>query len=443
MLTTRVNIGFLFANNPNFSTLNSDPLPNERRTPAIPVSAANPGSTNTVNPGTENTTANINYSHSNILGSRVDFKAYYGDQSAVFSKFPGSPQSEINSEKYGNRLTIDTPFNFYGQGASIIWGMDYVHDETSQVLFGQPGTPDPLELEQDAVAGFAEFELPVSDIGLLRGGVRHEEISVDVGTLSPNSGGVTVQGGTIDYSETLFNASGVLYITDSDEIFASFSQGFSLSDVGRVIDDASGRTFRAEEFENDAEKVDNYEIGLRGNHGPMNYSVAAFYSESDNGTTFDPALVIQKNSEEIYGVEASLDYRFNRRWQAGGTFSWSEGTTMTAASEQDLPNTRIQPEKITSYLEYTPSRNWQNRLQLQYVGDRNPNSTAFGSGEVDGYVLVDLLTRYKIGPGNLRVTVENLLNRDYFPAVNQAFNVPYAFAKGPGRRVGLSYSVNW
>ncbi len=37
----------------------------------------------------------------------------------------------------------------------------------------------------------------------------------------------------------------------------------------------------------------------------------------------------------------------------------------------------------------------------------------------------------------------NLLNEDYFPAANQAFDSNFAYAKGPGRRLGISYAVEW
>lgn len=431
------------------SSLGFDPTPDSRRTPAVPISEAQPGSANVKDPGTENFAANLNYSHRNWMGGSLDVNAYYGDQTAVFSKFPGFPQSEITSEKYGSRLTADTPFEMLGQSASLVWGVDLLRDETAQDVFGGGfgSDADTIELEQGAVAGFAELEMDLGGFGLLRGGVRHEAIDVEADTVEANRFGNTVLGGDLDFDETLFNVSGVFYLSETTEIFGGFSQGFSLSDLGRSIGDAGpaggGGTFQAEDFETEAEVVDQFEVGLRRTRGDFQYTVAAFYSESDNGTTFDQNLAIQKFSEEIYGVEASADYRFNEQWQVGGTFSFSEGERESDGAEEDLPNTRISPEKITAHVLYTPFSWWSNRLQAQYVGDRNPDSNAFGSGDVDGYLLVDWVGKFEIGPGELTLSVENLLNRDYFPAVNQAFNSPFAFAKGPGRRIGVSYGISW
>ncbi|WP_067561390.1 TonB-dependent receptor [Halofilum ochraceum] len=429
-------------------TTTSDPTPNSRRTPAIRVEDAQPGSTALVDPGTENTTGNLTWLHRDLGGSQVRLNTYFGDQSVVFPRFPNFPQGEIESEKFGSRVTVNTPITLKETGATVIWGVDYLGDETQANRFGPGATSDVPDMDQDAFAVFGDLEVPMGDIGLLRGGVRHEEIEVDVGTVQSNQFGNTVTGGTLDYSETLFNLSSVFYLSESSEVFASYSQGFSIADIGRVIRDAGpfsgGATFSAEEFESDAEKVDNYELGYRFFQGPVSGSLIAFYSESDNGATFNQNLQIQKFSETIHGIEATLDYAVNRRTNIGGTFSWAEGESEDeTGATQDLPNTRVSPEKLTGYVEYSPSGGWDNRLQVQAIGDRDPDTNQFGGGEVDGYTLVDFTTRYEVGPGAVRVSLSNLLNEDYYPAVNQAFDSSFAYAKGPGRRLGVSYAMEW
>jgi len=415
--------------------------PNARRTTAVR------GDLNIESPGTENAVLNLNYRNKAWLGGTARANVYYGDQTAVFSKFPGFPQSEIASEKYGARFTADTPVARFLDGAAVLWGADFVHDDTTQRVFGPGATADAVDLSQDALAGFAEAEVSLGERFTLRGGVRHEVIEVDASTIDPNTFGNTVLAGELDFDETLLNLSGVYSLTESTELFGGFSQGFSLNDLGRSLNDAgpfgAGATFRAERFETEAEKVDHFELGLRKTRGDFRYTLAAFYSESDNGATFDQNLAIQKTAEEIWGFEASADYRFDEQWKIGATVSFSEGESETGGAERDLPNTRIAPEKITAHLSYAPFAWWHNRLQAQYVGDRNPDSNAFGSGEVDGYAVVDWIAEFELGPGRLKVSAENLLNEDYFPAVNQAFNRSFSFAKAPGRRVGVSYELPW
>ncbi len=430
------------------STLGADPLPNSRRTPAIPVSEAIAGTAAVRDPTTENTTGSITYTNRDFRGSSIRLNTYFGDRTIVFPRFPGFSQGRSESQKFGSRLTIDTPVSLGGRDATVTWGLDYLGDEVDTERFGSGLTADPLDLDQDAVAAFGQLEVPFGDTGLVRAGVRREAIEVDAATVQSNFSGNTVLGGTVDFDATLFNASGVLYLTDSLELYGGYSQGFSIASLGREIRDAgafgAGDTFRAEQFESEANEVDNYELGLRTFSGGLQASVTAFYTESDDGTTFTQDLQIQKVEEETYGLEASLDHELGRATRVGGTLTVTEGEKENPdGSSEDLPNTRVQPERLTAYVEHAPTPRWNNRLQLQVVGHRDPETDDFGGGEVDGYELVDLVSSYRLGPGDLQVSISNLFNEDYFPAVNQAFNIPSGFSKGPGRRVGVSYALEW
>jgi iron complex outermembrane recepter protein len=430
------------------STLDEDPTPGSRRTPAIRKSEANAGSTDLVTPGTENSTGRLTWTHRDLGGSSTRVNAYYGDQSVVYPRFPGFPQGEIESRKQGLRATTDTPVDALVQGARVIWGADYLGDRTRANRFGEDVSDDVPDMEQDAYAAFADLEVPVSDRGLVRGGLRHEVIGVDVDTVESNALGNRVEGNRLHYSETLFNVSGVAYLGETSELFTSYSQGFSIADLGRVIrdagDPAGGETYSADSFETDAERVDNYELGVRSLGDRLQTSLALFYSESDDGATFDQDLRIEKVREEVHGIEATLDYELGARTRTGGTLSWAEGEREPeSGGSEDLPNTRIAPAKLTAYLAHALRAGWDNRLQIMAVGDRDPDSEQFGSGAVESYTLVDFVSRIKLGPGALRVSIRNLLNEDYFPAVNQAYDLPSAYAKGPGRRFGLAYSVRW
>lgn len=424
------------------------------RTRAQPISEAPGDAVPDVAPGTQNTVAQVHYSDADLAGSTLDLNTYYGDQKVVFPKFPGFPQGDIRSEKLGLRATVDTPAPVLMQDARVIWGADYLRDNTTAESMNAPNdTPD---MVLDAVAGFANAELPLGRIGLLRGGLRHEIIDVDTTTVASNQFGNRVEGGTLEYDETLLNAGAVFYLNDAVDLFANFSQGFSIADIGRVIRDAGstsgGETLDAEAFESEAEKTDNYELGLRVFGARVEASLVAFYTESENGATFDDDLRIQKFDEEIHGLEAAIDYAATERLELGATATWAEGDRKSADGEEvPLDGTRISPVRLTGYVEYAPRSGWNNRLQVGHVSDRdrfpdatNPDtSTGFGLGDVDSYTLVDLISRFRAGPGNLTVTVRNLLNKDYVPAINQAFNIPTAYSSGPGRTAGVSYEMRW
>lgn len=401
------------------------------------------GSFNAFNPGTVNTIVGGDYIHRDLMGSRVTIKGYYSDLSARFAKFPGFAQTEINSEKFGARLTVDTPLKFNDYSFNVIWGVDYLNDEAVQK--GLDGPTVVPHMDQDAIAGFAELSLPLSTVGILRAGIRHENLSVDIDDVV-NRRGTFVKGGKLDFGETMFNASVVFFLTDYLEMFGSFSQSFSVADIGRAIRDADAAVVSASQLASEAQKVNSYEVGFRGQKGPVQASVVGFYSDSNNGRTFNRDLSIVKQPERIWGVEGAASYRYNEQWNIGGTVTWTDGRVDLDDDgdfEESLPSTRISPVKLTGFLEYSPLHWWDNRIQVMYISDRDVNSTQFGGGKVDDYAVVDLISQFKVGPGRLSIAVKNLINEGYFPLVSQASANALSFARAPGRTVGLTYALDW
>lgn len=419
----------------NFAGLGTGDPDEREKTPAVR------GNINPKEPGTESTIVNMEYRHGDVLGSALNSQIYYGDLLTRFGKFPGFPQVQVVSEKVGARFTFDTPARLGGTDFDVTWGADYLNDETDQEgIDGTSGTP---RMDQDAFAGFVQLAIPVGDRALIRTGVRHEDISVDVADVV-NRNSIFVQGGTLEFDETLFNLTGAYYLTDQVELFGGYSQGFSLADIGRAIADSTAT--RAETLESDAQKADNYELGIRRLGDRWSGSLTAFFSESDNGTTFDANLNIAKQPEEIYGVELEGDFRISELLRLGGTASWIEGEVDLDDDgdfEDDLPSTRVPPLKVTAFAEYSPAGPWSTRLQGLYSGNRDPDSTQFGSGDVEDYVVFDWHNRIDLAVGRLDVSVENLLNEDYFPVLNQAGALPFGFSRAPGRTLALDYSLDW
>jgi len=437
------------------------------KTPAVPLDQAPRRAQPVVDPETENTTGRINYTNDDLLGSQVDAQTYYGKRTAVFPRFPplfgrSFPQSEIETEKYGLRTTARTPLDDLASGTAVTWGLDYLHEDVVQnrFEFGRDTFTNTPEQEQDATAGFAELEVPLGSIGLARAGMRHERIDVDVSSLDSNRFGNTINGGTLEFNETLFNAGAVYYLTDQVDLFGSYSQGFSLADIGRVMADAGpaggGATIDAESFESDVQTVDNYEVGTRFFGTNLDAEFAVFYSESENGTTFNDNQEIVKSDEEVWGVEGSADYDLTDRYTLGGTFTWADGQRLQTETPESgdkirLDGTRIAPVKISSYVEQEATSWWSNRLQALYVGHRDkfrdaagPDTfTDRGQGTVNSYFLVDATSSFDLGPGQLKASIQNLFDEDYKPAINQASNSPTSQIAGEGRTYSLSYSLNW
>ena len=408
-------------------------------------------------PKQETTSVRGSYLNKDISGSSLNVDLYYGDTAVGYPRYPGYQQSQIESEKVGLRTTIQTPIDPVWNNGSVSWGIDYLDGETLSKYYQESGLVPPQSptLKQDSVAVFGQAELPLGDSAILRGGARYEDIDVETTTVENNRYGKRINGGSLGYEEFLVNLGAVYFVTDSMDIFANFSQGFSVGDLGRQIRGANPSSDRigVSAFKNDAEETNQYETGLRYNDRDLSWSASAFYVDYKNGRTYNADLQIQLSDQEIWGVEGSVDYQVIDATQVGGTLTWSEGLKDTPdGGRERLPGTRISPLKLTGYLENQTTSSWSNRIQLTHIGSRDhfpANSDGFGEGEVDRYTVIDYVGSVQAGPGQVDLAVNNLLNKDYYPALSQAyysFDSAYSATsriKGQGRTISLGYSLDW
>lgn len=418
----------------------------------------------------ENFVGSLEYRTADLLGSEVRGQLFHRDYTTRFSPYDGRRwigvimQSYVDSRKSGGRLEVETPLPSRAL-PSVVWGADYTDEETLQAVStmdealydrsgglhfrktGETGFVPPIRSR--GLGLFAQAAATVLPGWEVRGGVRHERARLAVDDFTTITGN-PVTGGVVEFAPTLFNVGTVVSLTGAISVYGNYSEGFSLADVGRALRTAPAgtsigdRTWRPQE-------VEQYEVGARALWPRLQTTVAAFRSESDLGTSFDPAKDVVRAPERIYGAEATVDAQPTRVVSAGGTFTWNEGEsdvdedgTWTA-----LGGDRIQPMKITGYATHRTLPGWSNRLQVLYSGSRDrafrENPEGWASRPIESYWVVDYLASLEVGPGTLTAGVHNLLNRQYFSAVSQfslyAGNSSYAAARG--RTLSLGYSVSY
>jgi iron complex outermembrane receptor protein len=418
-------------------------------------------------PETENTVINLTYSHENLfLDSKVDAQLYYRDYLTRFSpfdlRFPSFgnnvAQSRVDSEKFGGRLDIDTPLS-EDESVSVLWGVDFVDEDTSQpadlfdtdifassnqlrfVKTGEGILSPPTQ--QNNLGLFAQLTWEPSEQWVINGGIRYENIGVDIDDFTTLAGN-NVIGGELDYDETLFNLGVVHALSDEFNIFANFAQGFSVADVPRVLRTAADGS-QVEELSPEAQTVDNYEIGIRGNWGNVQTSLSGFFNYSDLGTTFGQDLEIIRAPKRIYGLEASIDSQVSEDWNLGGSLTLLAGEDDSDGDgdvDDELPNTEIPPVKLTAYVENQTTPGWRNRLQALFSGSRDPDCAVFGCTEVDSYITLDWISTIDVGTGEIQIAAENILNEEFFPIVSQAFG-GNSRAAARGARLSINYSLSF
>jgi iron complex outermembrane receptor protein len=426
----------------------------------------------------ENILANLSYSNEDIFGSELQFQAYY-QQNYFQGGFPIDDRDFFTGliftapgdrRLWGGRLQIKTPFNRENT-LSLLWGVDYSNERSSQNF--DVFDPDELdesggriyrkigeltytpEYEVDDLGLFAQLQWDVTDNLQLSGGLRHVRLGIDVDNYTTFDG-IEIEGGQRDLNDTVFNA-GILYKpTDEIGIFANFAQGFSVPDIGDVLREPPEGFINVSDGIRltEPQKVDNYEIGIRGEWEAVQATLSAFYNYSDLGVDFrrtDEFIETIRAPQKVYGIEATIDVQPADDWQFGSTFTWLEG-------ENDLPDddrgyvaltsTTIPPLKITAYVENETLPGWRNRLQLLYSGSRDRAFEDEVDGKaIDSYVTLDLISSIKVGEsGELQIAVQNLLNSKYFPVYSQSsvfdsFDSNYYAA--PGTTLSFTYRFKW
>ncbi|PZV20753.1 MAG: outer membrane receptor protein [Leptolyngbya sp.] len=458
----RQNTGFL-----------SDPAVNQE--PGVQKArplAVNLGREGTDLAGDRSFTAGLSYSHDNLWGSRLQGNLYYRDYTSIvgFSDFRGGffdviGRQRASGDKWGAQAQVETPLWDAG-AARLLWGVDYVNENNvapfeifDPVAFDTRNTLQkvgdrtfvpPYGLEQLGL--FAQVQWDVSDRFRLSGGLRHERIGLQVDDYTTFFGDA-ITGGNQNFDATVFNLGTSYDLTPELTAFASFAQGFSVPTFGGVLRNppagfvSVGDGLRLTE----PVTVNNYEIGLRGNWPGVQASLAGFYNTSALGedyTFVGGVSQLVRAPERIYGVEATVDWRLADTWSLGGTLGWTEGENDENDTGDYLPIStfRIQPLKLTAYLENETLPGWRNRIQALYSGSRD---RAFAQGVdsvgITDYFVVDLISQVAVGPGTLQVGVQNLFNTQYFPVQSQflsGFNETFN-AAGEGRTFRLGYRVQF
>ena len=430
-------------------------------------------------PKLTNTQISADYTHPHLfLDSRVHIQGYYRSQRTTYPTFDVRPFGDPNvvqglprTDVLGTRAEITTPIPLYGK-PQVTWGMDFStqHGDQMQNLY-DPAALDasggrvfrkigqsallPSRVFQTAAA-FAQGEWTPLAALVLRGGVRYERIGISSSDFTDSVGNFA-PAGSIRFDATVFNAGFVYHLNEPLDLFFNFSQGFNVpvGSIDSALTVTPGTNIALTRLQ--PQRVNNYELGLRGKWSKIQGSLSGYISKSNLGLNFDQFTnSLQRAPQTIYGVEATLDVQPYEGWRIGGTYTFVEGDQTIAFSPDvrtPINGFNIQPQKITAYLEHltVPEWQWRNRLQVLYSGSRTRSLTAFNSGldptgdpfAMTEYFVVDLISTVKAGPGILRFGVENLLNQKYVAAFNQIpFSNSFHYA-ARGATATIGYSMTY
>ena len=462
-----------------------------------------------------------------FFGSRLETQAYYRTREARFYPYAYDfrdsldqvlgaganlliaddvvvNQSTSKSEVYGIKLVLDTDIN---DSLSLSYGWDYDVDKGEQKarsyddeafvnsngLILQP-VGDEYDYGPDVTAktfgAFVQGSYDIYDDVTLNAGYRHERAKLEISDYNPIAetwylpiysqaafGGsalpdvrTPLKGATKTYSADLFNAGVVYRITDDQEVFANYSEGFEVPDAARILRNAysedsvlaflpaamvPGATATSVENANlDAIKIKSYELGWRGQFDSLIANATAFYNESDKTIDFnaDFSVDLLDQKKKVYGVEAAAEYFLNDNWSLGGSYAFTEGRSYYREIGEwlDLSAADVSPEKLVAHVSYE-QEGMNVRLQSTTFADydkgkRLNSRNQIVDQEIDGYTTVDVMASFELPVGTLSAGISNLFNEDYETVYSQWARQTYdslSAHKAEGRTYSLSYRVEY
>ena len=407
-------------------------------------------------------TTGLSYDHYDLAGMRLSAQAFYQDYEALFGATNSATfqdptiapvgtfydQTMAATSKFGTKVSL-TKDDLLDDRLKLTAGFDTLFDETEQYLYQSNRTYVP-STEYTDLSPFLQADFRPVDSLLLSAGVRYEYAKLDIGdyqTVAANNG-VNVEGGDPSFNETLYNLGAVWSPVDHWSLFANYSEGFSIPDVGRALRGISTPGQSVNSIENLSPIVtDNVATGVRFENGRLAAELSYYESSSDFGsrlTEVDDVFYMQRQETEIKGFEAAVDYQFTDQHAGRLAYSRMEGrydSDDNGSLDSKLSGLDVSPDRLVA----SWSANWTDELstfvQANYAFDETFDEA---NREFDGYLLMDAAVGYQLPVGQVNVGVANLLDEQYVTYYSQSALVnDERYFAGRGRTVTFGYRVDF
>jgi iron complex outermembrane recepter protein len=354
-------------------------------------------------------------------------------------------QSQNISRKWGVNASWERGFG----PLNMVFGVDLLNDHTVQKLAATDRAWVP-PTDYRSIAPFTQANLALWDGKLrLAGGVRWENVEISIPDYQTLwfYGPQQVGGGSPSFDRVLPNGGIVIEPTPGIRAYASYAQGYTVPDVGRITRAIRTPNVDLDTFlEIEPVVADNREIGVEFARGPIEASATYYWSDSDRGQLLvlvGDVFEVQRQRIEIEGLELNLTTKTPiPGLRLGIGYAHLNGQVDTNGDgivNADLDGANIGPDRLNLSADYT---NGPVNLRLQ---SRTHFARNFDGGDVrnnfEGYHLLDGSVTVATDVGSFTLAAQNLLDRQYIdynsdtqrPADNLRF-----FA-GRGRSVTLSW----
>lgn len=409
-------------------------------------------------------TSSLSYRHANLAGMELtamifnqEFEGLFGaDISATFQDPLIAPtgtlydQSRSVASKYGSKVGLGRDDLLNGR-LKLTVGFDTLFDKGKQDLYLTGRTYVPNS-EYRNYSLFAQGEYKLMDSLTAHAGARKEkaDLTVDTYRTLAQYRRVLVEGGKLDFSEELYNAGLVWNPAAGLTLFTSYSEGFGMPDIGRVLRSINTAGQSVANMRDLAPILTkSVELGGRYHKGAWDLDAAYFRADSDFGTrviAVNGAFMMAREKTRTEGLDLGAAYRINTAHRAKVSYAYTKGrydTNGDGSLDGKLDGLNVAPNRVIATWNADWNDRWSTFVQAQHAFSQSFDEAA---KEFSGYSLVDATTSYKLGKGNgeLRLSVANLFDKDYITYYSQSALVePKRYFAGRGRTLSLGYALRF
>ena len=417
-----------------------------------------------------NHNAYIKFNSNNIFKrTDLELSAFAQHQYAIFdyrkhnARSPrwesSSGQATVKGEKYGIRTQLTSKFLFSENVfTQLLYGADVLIDKTSQPLVdGRYWMP---ELTSYNSAPFLQTKTTFFQYYVLKAGLRYDYIDVSVPNyevlrLRNTDPRVYVKGGDLTYNNLSPNI-GIAYNQFKYfQPFISYSQGFSIFDLGRTLRAAKADVLS--KINTEPVKTENYEAGAYAELSKyVHLSGSYFYTYSKLGSDLKSVSgfwVVDRTPQKVYGFEVNADI-FPAKWLTlGGSFISFEGkkkSTEDGDWDGYMSGTSIPAPKATAYIRVTPTEYSYLQVNYLHTGSRDRFSPDNRGVYTEGEGIVYPIDLFSLSAGytfnksfSLALGIENLTDKVYYTPASMLVARDAEYARGNGRYFNLSLTYRY
>jgi iron complex outermembrane receptor protein len=414
--------------------------------------------------GDRSITGVLSFNHPDLLAHDVTLALFFQKQEIIqrdnfFDIAFGNDFFASNREnsRLGLRSTFVRSYDLGGGSLKTSYGIDFTRNDFKRFTVDPAGEDEIIgyitpAFYLETLAPFAQAEFTTGAL-TLTGGVRHEWYSgaIEEEGFDPDLPRAATPGAFADSELTLWNAGAIYQVTDAVQLYAGFSQGAELSQLGRA---ARGATDPGA-ISNEPATSDQYELGLRGSSGPVSYGAAVYYAESDAssqiqpdpscaGETFCP-LIPLRIPERAWGIEAQAQWQALDTLRLSGVFTLQRGEVFDEDAGEWIAfsTDRAVPLRITGRADWQPVDGLGVGFQLTHYGASSffsPTQQAIGFAESDAVTLAAANIAYNLGPVSIYAAADNLFDEVYVNPAAQGDGLDFFNYEAPGRRVTIGVS---